>query len=42
MDIPLKHTSRLGGGDVRVFPPGGALEDPAGRLDFDWCEGDLL
>ncbi|MFJ3907983.1 GNAT family N-acetyltransferase [Streptomyces vinaceus] len=24
------------------FPPGGALEDPAGRLDFDWRDGDVL
>ncbi|KMO98267.1 GNAT family N-acetyltransferase [Streptomyces roseus] len=24
------------------FPPGGTLEDPAGRLDFDWRDGDVL
>lgn len=24
------------------LPPGGALEDPAGRLDFDWRDGDVL
>nr|WSW43518.1 GNAT family N-acetyltransferase [Streptomyces sp. NBC_01001] len=24
------------------FPPGGALGDPAGRLDFDWRDGDVL
>ncbi|MEU9251191.1 GNAT family N-acetyltransferase [Streptomyces sp. NPDC048270] len=23
-------------------PPGGALPDPAGRLDFDWRDGDVL
>lgn len=23
-------------------PPGGALPDPAGRLDFDWRNGDVL
>ncbi|MEV0413330.1 GNAT family N-acetyltransferase [Streptomyces sp. NPDC050448] len=24
------------------FPPGGVLDDPAGRLDFDWRDGDVL
>ncbi|MFI5667611.1 GNAT family N-acetyltransferase [Streptomyces sp. NPDC051704] len=24
------------------LPPGGVLEDPAGRLDFDWRDGDVL
>ncbi|MFD9354932.1 GNAT family N-acetyltransferase [Streptomyces sp. NPDC060031] len=23
-------------------PPGGALPDPAGRLDFDWRDGDVM
>ncbi|MEU9301073.1 GNAT family N-acetyltransferase [Streptomyces sp. NPDC048269] len=30
------------GGTYLWVPPGGALPDPAGRLDFDWRDGDVL
>ncbi len=36
---------RLAGeeGSTHVWaPPGAALPDPAGRLDFDWRNGDVL
>ncbi|MFD3803769.1 GNAT family N-acetyltransferase [Streptomyces sp. NPDC058611] len=36
---------RLAGEEGSTYvwaPPGGALPDPAGRLDFDWRNGDVL